>query len=71
MTYIAAVAMPNPLTPTARPEIEPASWYCRDAANPVASQRELLLTALYQGNHVTMQHPGLSILLAGIMGKAI
>ena len=30
----------------ARPEIEPASWHSRDAANPVAPQQEHLLSLI-------------------------
>ena len=37
----AAAAMPDPLTHWAWPGIEPASWHCRDAANPLAPQWEL------------------------------
>ena len=37
----AAVAALDPLTHCSRPGIEPVSWCCRDAADPVAPQQEL------------------------------
>ena len=37
----AAVATPDPLTHCAWPGTEPASWHCREAADPIALQREL------------------------------
>ena len=39
--YAMAVAMPDPLTHCARLGIKPASWHCRDTANPVVPQQEL------------------------------
>ena len=42
VTYTAAVAMLDPLTHCTWPEIEPVSWRCRDIADPVALQQELL-----------------------------
>ena len=41
-TYAAAKAMLDPLTHCARPDIQPASWYYTDVANPVVPQWELL-----------------------------
>ena len=41
-TYAAAVAMPVPLTHSARPGINPVSWRYRDTANPIVPQQELL-----------------------------
>ena len=38
VTCATAVAMSDPLTHCAVPGIEPVSWHCRDAANPVAPQ---------------------------------
>ena len=35
LTFAAAAAMPDALTHCARLGIEPESWDCRDAANPV------------------------------------
>jgi len=43
-TYTAAVATPNPLC---QPWIKPASWHCRDVADPVALQREVLTWVLF------------------------
>ena len=43
-TYVAAAAMPDPLTHFAGAGIELASWRCRDAANPIAPQPQLLGT---------------------------
>ena len=40
--YVAAVAMLDPLIRCAWLGIEPASWCCRDTADPVAPQWELL-----------------------------
>ena len=37
-----AVAMPDPLTYCVRLGIKPASWHCRDTANPVVPQEEPL-----------------------------
>jgi len=42
VTYAAAEAMPDPLTHWARPGIEPVSWCCRQAADPIVPQQELL-----------------------------
>ena len=42
VTYAAASSMPDPLIHCAGPGIVPASWCCRDATNPTASQQELL-----------------------------
>ena len=41
-TYAAAAAAPYPLTHCVRQGIEPASWRCRDAADPVAPEQEVL-----------------------------
>ena len=40
-TYDVAAAMPDPLTHCAGLGIEPATWFCRDAADSVALQWEL------------------------------
>ena len=40
-TYAAAVATLDPSTRCAGPGMEPASWHCRDTADPVASQQKL------------------------------
>ena len=39
-TYVAAVAMLDPLTHCAWPGIEPESWCCRDATDPIVPQRK-------------------------------
>ena len=39
----AAEAMPHPLIYCAGPEMEPASWCCRDTADPITPQWELLM----------------------------
>ena len=39
--YSSALVMQDPLIYCARPEMEPASWHCRDAARPIVPQREL------------------------------
>ena len=41
-TYAAAVATSAPLTHCARPGVEPVSQGCRDAADPIVPQWELL-----------------------------
>ena len=41
VTY--AAAMLAPLTRLAWPAMEPASWCCRDTADPIEPQRDLLL----------------------------
>ena len=53
VTYTAAVATPNPLTPCAGPGIEPVSWRCRDAANPVVPQRELLFCFFISSENIS------------------
>ena len=40
-TYMATMAMPDPLTYCAGLGIEPFPWHCRDLTEPVASQQEL------------------------------
>ena len=41
-TYIAAATTQDPLTECARPGLEPVSWCCKDATDPIAPQWELL-----------------------------
>ena len=40
--YATGVAVPDPLTHCAGLRIEPASWHCRDAADPVVPHQEFL-----------------------------
>lgn len=47
LTYITAVATPDPLTQCAGLWMEPASQCCRDSTNPVVPQRELLNTLFF------------------------
>ena len=42
VNYAAPAATQDPLTHCAGPGIEPVSWHCRDAADPIVPQRELL-----------------------------
>ena len=42
VTYATLAAVPDPLTYCAGPGMEPVSWDCRNTANPIAPQRELL-----------------------------
>ena len=51
-----AVATPDPLTHCPGPAIKPASWRCRDPANPMAPQWDL------PGPHSCFQNQGLLIL---------
>ena len=41
-TYTTAAPTPDPLTHCAGPGIEPVFWHCRDTADPVELQQELL-----------------------------
>ena len=45
-THTAAMAMSDPLTCCAQLGIKLASWCCRDAADPIAPQQELLVFVL-------------------------
>ena len=47
-TYVAAAATPDLLTHCAGPGIKPASWHCRDAANPIVPQWELLFIYFFK-----------------------
>ena len=41
VAYTTARAKPDPLTRCAKRGMQPASWHCRDTANPIAPQWEL------------------------------
>ena len=60
VTYAAAAAMPDPLTHCSGLGMEPVSWRCRDAANPVAPQQELLIlfssTVIYKRMSMPLGH---------------
>ena len=40
-THATAAAMPDPLTHCVSLGLKPASWHCRDAADPIVPQRKL------------------------------
>ena len=46
VTYATAMAKPDPLTHCAGLGIEPASWCCRDATDPVTALGEFLILLL-------------------------
>ena len=42
LAYVTVAAKPDPFSYCTGLGIEPMSWHCRDAANPIAPQWELL-----------------------------
>ena len=51
--YFAAVATLDPLTYCTGPEIEPVTWHCRDSADSIMQQQELLICINLQGKFLS------------------
>ena len=58
-TYAAAAAAPDPLSHCAGLGIDPSSWHCRDAADPIELQWELQLLHIFKPHpsHVVVSCP--------------
>ena len=53
VTFVTAAATLDPLTHCAGPGMEPVSWHCRDATDPIAPQREF--SDLQSSHHLFCQ----------------